>query len=213
MSVKTIRVLLADDHPTFRAGVKFILAGTNELLVVGEAQTNDETLRFCQQLEPDVLVLDLKMPGPTAVETINAIQKHCPETKILILSGYGDKQQVQEVTALGIVGYVLKGEEIETLVEAIRMVAGGGTWFSQAIMEKLIPPRGEDLMGLSALTERERQVLDLLAQGQDNARIAAELHLAKQTVGNYLSRIYEKLGVRSRGEAILWAREHGLGKK
>lgn len=213
MSVKTIRVLLADDHPPFRAGVKYILSGTNELLVVGEAETNAETIELCHQMKPDVLVLDLRMPGPPAVETIGAIQKHCPGTNILILSGYDDEEHVREVIGLGIAGYVLKGEEIETLLTAILTVAGGGTWFSQRVVEKLIPLRGEDLEELSALTERERQVLNLIARGWDNRRIAAELNFAEQTVKNYVSLVYEKLRVSSRTEAAIWGREHGLGKR
>lgn len=213
MSVKTIRVLLADDHPAFRAGVRFILGGTNELLVVGEAADGSETLRLCRELNPDVLILDLKMPGPPADEIIGCVQVDCPETKILILSGFVDEAQLQELAALGIAGYVLKGEEIETLVEAIRTVAGGGRWFSQAIVGKLIPPKAEGLEGLSALTEREWQVLELMARGLDNARIAEEFSLAKQTVHNYASQIYDKLGVNTRAEAIVLARKHGLGKE
>lgn len=212
MNGKTIRVLLADDHPAFRAGVRFILGGTNELLVVGEAAEGSETLRLCRELEPDVLILDLKMPGSPAAEIIGTVQTHCPETKILILSGYVDETQLQELAALGIAGYVLKGEEIAMLVEAIRTVAAGHTWYSQQIMEKMIPPKGKELAGLSALTERERQVLALMAKGWDSDGIAKELNLTLQTVYNYASRIYEKLNVNSRVEAILLAREYGLGK-
>jgi DNA-binding NarL/FixJ family response regulator len=213
MRGETVEVLLADDHPAFRAGVRYILTGKNELVVVGEAEEGGKTLHLCRELNPDVLVLDLNMPGLPVVEVISAVQRDCPKTKILILSGYADEIKLKTLMDLGIAGYVLKGEEIEMLLRAIATVAEGGKWFSQKVLEKIIPPWDEAAVGFSTLTKRERQVLELLAQGWDNAGIAKELSLAKQTVHNYVSQIYEKLGVNTRSEAIVLTREHWLGKE
>ena len=204
-----IRVLLADDHPLVRTGLRTTLSAEADLELVGEATDGNETQRLCQELQPDVLLLDLNMPGPTPVETVNSVRQHNPHLKVLVLTAYDDEIYIRSIVAAGAVGYVLKDEAPEVLVHAIRTVFRGGSWFSSHLMERLVQKKGEPRpVEAEDLSQRERQILTCIGQGWDNARIASELNLAEQTVRNYVSRIYFKLGVSNRAEAIVWAREH-----
>jgi DNA-binding NarL/FixJ family response regulator len=206
-----IRVLLADDHPLVRAGMRAVLTAEEDVALVGEATTGQEVQRLCPELKPDVLLLDLNMPGPSPFETVAYLREHCAETRVLILTAYDDAY-IHGLMAAGAAGYVLKDEAAEAVVGAIRAIAEGGTWLSRPVAEKLAHPgTGEDAQAQTAgLTDREREIVRLMAQGWDNARIAGELNLAEQTVRNYVSRIYTKLGVTSRVQAAVWARERGL---
>jgi DNA-binding NarL/FixJ family response regulator len=211
--IKTIHVLLADDHPLIRAGIRSILAAESDLTLVGEATTGDEAQRLCQELQPEVLLLDLQMPGLPPSEIVSYLREHCPSVSVLILTAYDDNAYVHDLAGSGIVGYVLKDEAPEAVVQAIRTVVQGGTWFSRSVIEKLIRLETDEPVQEAeelSLTGREQQILSMMAQGWDNARLAVELNLAKQTVRNYVSRIYTKLGVSSRAEAIVWARKHGF---
>ena len=203
-----IRVLLADDHPLVRAGLRATLDAEPDLAVVGEAADGEETQQRCRELRADVLVLDLNMPGPRPSSTVAFVQEHCPESHVLILTAYDDDAYVRGLLAVGVAGYVLKDEAPDALVDAVRSVAHGGTWFSRPVVTALTQPESSHGSANPALTDRERQLLGLLAQGWDNVRIAGALHLREQTVRNYLSRLYDKLGVQSRSEAIVWARDH-----
>jgi DNA-binding NarL/FixJ family response regulator len=205
----TIRILLADDHPLVRAGIRATLGVEKGLALVGEATNGHEVEPLCQELKPDILLLDLNMPGPSSVDIVTSLLKNCPEVKVLVLTAYDDEIYLRSVVAAGAVGYVLKDEAPEALVRAIQTVVKGDTWFSRPILEKLVRERGGPAPEKAeALNERERQLLKMIAQGWDNARIASELNLAEQTVRNYVSRLYVKLGVSSRAEAIVWAHEH-----
>jgi DNA-binding NarL/FixJ family response regulator len=208
---KLIRVLLADDHPLVRSGIRATLTAEPDLTLVGEATNGREAQHLSRELEPDVLLLDLSMPGPRPAETAAYLREHCPEVRVLVLTAYDDDAYVRGVAAAGVAGYVLKDEATETVVRAIRAVVRGDAWFSQPIAEKMAQME-YGRAAEPALTERERQILDLMAQGCDNAHIAAELCLAEQTVRNYVSTIYKKLEVGSRAKAVVWAREHGLGQ-
>lgn len=205
---KTIRVLLADDHSLLRIGIRTILAAEPDLIWVGEATCSNQVQSLCQELQPDVLLLDLNMPGFAPTETVIFLREYCPAMKILILTAYDDDVYVRNVVGNGVMGYVLKDEAPETVVQAIRAVAEGKTWFSQPIIEKLVRLKSSS----PTLTDREQQILRLIAQGRDNIRIAMELNLAEQTVRNYISHIYAKLEVNSRPKAVIWAREHGWHK-
>jgi DNA-binding NarL/FixJ family response regulator len=204
---EAIRVVLADDHPLIRSGLRARLEAEPDLAVIGEAADGAEAQRQCRDLRPAVLVLDLNMPGPPPTATVAFVQDHCPAIRVLVLTAYDDDAYVRGLLAAGIAGYVLKDEAPDALVDAVRSVARGGAWFSQSVVAKLArPPQPVDAG--PALTDRERELLDLLAQGWDNVRIAEELHLGEQTVRNYVSRLYDKLDVQTRAEAIVWARDH-----
>jgi DNA-binding NarL/FixJ family response regulator len=209
---EAIRVLLADDHPLVRAGIRTTLTAEEDVALVGEATDGFEAQRLCPELQPDVLLLDLKMPGPSPFETVAYLREHCPDVKILILSAYDDDAYVHGLMRAGVAGYVLKDEATEVVVSAVRTVVRGRTWFSRPVAEKLARLETSETaqVEVSDLTDREREILRLIAEGKDNAGIAAELNLAEQTVRNYVSRIYTKLGVDTRVQAVVWAREQGL---
>ncbi len=214
-----IRVLLADDHPLIRAGISTVLQAAPHLTLVGDASSGEETRRLSRELQPDVLLLDLYMPGPPPLETVAWLRQHCPATKIIILTAYDDSAYVRSLMAAGVEGYILKDEATETVVSAIQIVADGNTLYSRSVLMKLaqeqerktavVPPASP----VQNLSNREYQVLELVAQGWDNRRIADELQLAQQTIRNIVSRIYTKLEIKSRAEAVIWARERDLGKK
>ncbi|HKP53001.1 MAG TPA: response regulator transcription factor [Chloroflexia bacterium] len=203
--MQPIRVVLADDHPFVRAGIRATLAAEHDVALIGEAADGEEARRLCCELKPDVLLLDLDMPGHRPVETVSYMQEHCANTKVLVLTAYDDDTYVRALVAIGVQGYVLKDEAPETVVQAIRTVTLGGMWFSQSVLAKMAKGKPSP-----ALSDRERELLSLVALGWDNQRIAGKLGLAGQTVRNYLSQLYQKLGLGSKSEAIVWAREHNL---
>ena len=209
-----IRVLLADDHPLVRAGIRATLMAQDDLELVGEAADGDQVQQLCQTQSPDVLLLDLHMPGPSALQTVAFLRERLPAIRVIMLTAYDDDAYVRSLVAAGAVGYILKDEAPEVVVRAIRTVMHGDTWFSRAIIEKLNQPSAQILqVGDAELTEREREILAMIGQGCDNAQIAETLSLAEQTVRNSISRLYAKLGLTSRAQAIIWTRERGFTKK
>lgn len=208
-----IRVLLADDHPLVRSGIRATLSEEPAIELVGEATDGDEACALTEALSPDVVLLDLSMPGPSPLETISRIGKTRPETRVLVLTAYDDDVYVRSAVRAGVAGYLLKDEATEALVSAIHAVVRGGTWFSRSVVDKMFLWRERpQIEGLSDLTAREHEILVVIGQGWDNRRIASEFHLAEQTVRNYVSRIYDKLNLHSRSEAIVWARKNGLAE-
>jgi DNA-binding NarL/FixJ family response regulator len=209
-----IRVVLADDHALVRAGIRAIIDAEPDVVLIAEATNAHEARQKCTAVKPDVLVLDLRMPGPPPTEIVPYVRQHCPNTRILILSAYDDEVYIRRMVSLEIAGYVLKEEATESIVAAIRAIMAGEVWFSPSILAKLMQQQSEHSRRSpeQRLTPREREILDLLVEGWDNTRIATTLNLAEQTVRNHLSRIYLKLRVRSRTEAIMWAREQLLPK-
>ena len=209
LGAKTIQVLLADDHSLIRTGIRTVLQVEPDIVLVGEATNGYEVRQLAQTLQPDVILLDLNMPGPAPIDTVFLLQKQCPKTKLTILTAYDDDAYVRSLVGAGVAGYILKDEATEVVVRAIRVILQGGTWFSRAVMEKLIHVPHEK-MRAPKLTARERQLLVMIAHGWSNMRIAVELQLAEQTVRNYASRLYAKLEVHSRAQAIIWARENRM---
>ncbi len=208
-----VRAVIADDHPLVLRGVRETLGAADDIALVGEASRGDEAQRRCGELQPDVLLLDLQMPGATAVETVTYVRANCPQTKVIILTAYDDEVYIRRMLAEGVTGYVLKDEATEVVVTAIRSVMQGGRWLSRRVLEQLTHVRADERTGGSEphLTKRERQLLDAIACGWDNTRIAAEFCLGDQTVRRYISTLYSKLAVSSRCEAIIWAQKHGFG--
>lgn len=212
MKRETISVVLADDHPLIRSGLRMALESAEGIQLLGEATNGQEARQMAQELQPDVLLLDLSMPGPPATEIMAWLARHCSQVRILVLTAYDDNVYVRDAVGAGALGYILKDEPPETVLRAIRAVQAGDTWFSRRVVAKLLHTDDfeDDSTVEVFLTERDKQVLHGLAQGWDNARLAAELQVAEQTVRNYVSRLYATLGVKTRTEAAIWAREHGL---
>lgn len=208
-STPTIRVLIADDHPVVRNGIRDELAKHPDLELVGEATTGDEALELCSSLEADVLVLDINMPGLSAVEATHGLMAQERPPRILVLSAYGDLESAQAMLTAGVQGYMLKDEDPARIPEGIRAVYNGIRWLSAEIGNVVAdPPAPFDITSL--LSPREVQVLKIMAHGKDNIRIASRLSITEGTVKNHVSNIYTKLGVNSRAEAVSYAWRHGL---
>jgi DNA-binding NarL/FixJ family response regulator len=205
----TIRVLIAEDHPLMRSGICSTLTQEDDIEVVGEADNGLQTIKIALQTQPDIVVLDLSMPGMHFLETINQLKRRLEKTSVLVLTAYDDSQFVRGVAKAGVAGYLLKHEVPEALVNALRTVYQGGNWFSRTAFARLHEISAEG-NALADLTDRDRSVLDLIAAGKNNKQIAKQLSIAEQTVRNYVSRIYSKVGVHSRVELVVWARDHYL---
>lgn len=207
-----LRVLIADDHPIVRAGLRGELAYDEEVELVGEALNGDEALRLARELQPDVLMLDINMPGKKAIQVLKEVKRSLPDCRVLVLTAYGDSGTVLGMLKGGADGYLLKDEDPSVIHDALRALAGGQTWVSQTISEQLLLLTREETNTVgNTLTQREQEVLELIVSGKTNAKIAQALSLAERTVEFHVSNLLQKLGVRSRVEAAVWAKEHGAG--
>ena len=200
------RVVIADDHPAMRAGVRALLDAEEQLSVVAEARTGAEALRYAQELRPHVLVLDMEMPEMTGVEVARALRDQALPTRVLAYSSYADPAYVRGLLQSGASGYVTKDQDGRLVVEAVLAVARGQQrWFVPPAVDEPADPVAE-----AGLTDREEAVLKLLARGLPNAAIADALHLSDKSIRNHLSHVYSKLGVDGAREAVAWAWEHEL---
>ena len=216
MSREPLRVLLADDHPLFRDGLRSALASLGDTEVVGEAATGEAAIEQALELQPDVVVMDLQMPAVNGIEATRRIVEASPHIGVLVLTMFEDDDSVFAAMRAGARGYVLKGSGQDEIVRAIHAVSSGEAIFGPAIAERLMaffasgpdgpPPVFPDL------TEREREVLELVARGESNQAIARRLVLSEKTVRNHVSNIFTKLQVADRAQAIVRAREAGLGR-
>ncbi len=207
-----IRVFIADDHAVVRRGVLQILEDVPDIVVAGEAGSGRDALRGVQETAPDVLVLDIAMPEGGGLEVLAQVRSLRPNLRILILSIYPEKQYAIRALKAGAAGYLTKESAPEELVAAIRKAAQGGTYVSQTLAEKL----AGELKGEApkepheTLSDREYQVVQLLAAGKTVSEIAADLSLSVKTVSTYRARVLEKLGLKSTAEIIRYAIEQGL---
>jgi DNA-binding NarL/FixJ family response regulator len=211
-----IRVLLADDHPVVRRGLAALLGTLQEFEVVGEAEDGETAVRETQLTRPDVVLMDVRMPGIDGVEATRRIRRAVPETAVLVLTMYEDDATVFTAMQAGAQGYLLKGAEQEDIADAIRAVSRGQAIFGPGIAVRLLehfahPPAAAAADLFPELTAREKEVLELLAQGRRTAEIATTLHLSPKTVSNNLTTIFAKLEVADRTAAVIRARERGLG--
>ena len=216
-----IRVLIADDHPLFREGVAHSLTSEGNMTVVGQAASVEEALRLAQDLLPDVLLLDIGMPDPAekrapAKGGLNAaaqISRACPAVKILMLTVSEAEEDLLAAFKAGARGYVLKGVSARELTEVVRAVARGDVYVSPALAAGMLMDLTRDRPRdpFDELTERERQILELVAQGLTNREIGEQLFLAEKTIKHYMTNILGKLHVRSRVEAALLAARGGMG--
>ena len=201
----TIRVLLADDHPVTRDGIRNLLEKAPGLVVVGEAENGIEALRLVEELAPDVLLLDMEMPGLKGIDVARQLQVAGSTVRILALSAYDDKQYILELLASGAAGYLVKEEAPEAIIEAVRGVAQGQQgWVSRRIAAQLIAWTREEPPKTN-LTDREMGVVRLVAAGKTNQEIGLALGISDKTVEKHLEAVFAKLGVASRVEAAVWA--------
>ena len=218
MTADDIRVLIADDHPVFRYGMKALLQSIPGVDVVGEATTGEETIDQAKELQPDVILMDIKMPGITGVEATRRIVEAHPDISILVVTMLEEDDAVFAAMRAGARGYLVKGADQDEVLRAIRAVASGEAIFGQAIARRLVhffvPPREVAVAhAFPELTERECEILLLMAEGRSNAQIAQRLVVSEKTVRNHVSNIFSKLQVADRAEAIVRAREAGLGRE
>ena len=210
-----IRVVLVDDHPVVRRGLAALLKTLDGVEVVGEAGTGVDAVKEVALNRPDVVVMDLRMPELDGVAATRQIVHDYPGTGVLVLTMFDEDAMVADALRAGARGYLLKGADQDEIERAIRAVAGGDVIFTQAVAQRVLAnlsaPRESPV--LTALSSREREVLDAIATGANNAAIAERLGLAPKTIGNHISAIFLKLGVASRSEAIVIAKDAGLGQR
>jgi DNA-binding NarL/FixJ family response regulator len=210
------RVLIADDHPLFRHGIRGLLDATPDFETIGEATSGDEAISQAHELQPDVILMDIRMPGVNGIEATRRILHAHPQIRVLMVTMFEDDASVFTAMRAGAHGYILKDAQKEDLLRAIRAVGSGEAIFSPAIASRMIAFFNTTRPAAPAqvfpeLTEREREILDLIAQGLNNGEVAARLVLSSSTVRNYVSNIFSKLQVADRGQAIVKARDAGLG--
>jgi DNA-binding NarL/FixJ family response regulator len=211
----SLRIVVADDHGIVREGLGALLAARPGYEMVGTAATGAEAVRAAVTLRPDVLVMDIQMPGAGGIEATREISRVAPDVAVLMLTMFDDDESVFAAMRAGARGYVLKGAAPDNVVRAIAAVAAGEAIFGPGVAKRALAyfagPRRDTQVAFPELTAREREVLDLIAAGLPNPAIATRLGLATNTIGNHVTSIFAKLQVASRAEAIIRAREAGLG--
>jgi DNA-binding NarL/FixJ family response regulator len=211
-----ITILIADDHALFRSGLAALFASLGDTAVVAQAATGAEAVRLAAEHQPDVVLMDIQMPDMNGIEATRRIVQTSPHIGVIIVTMFEDNDSVFAAMRAGARGYVLKGADQEEMLRAVRAVARGEALFGPAIAARLmrffaspVPDSAAPLF--PELTEREREILDLIARGESNTAIAEKLVIRPKTVGNHISNIFNKLQVADRAQAIIRAREAGLG--
>lgn len=211
-----ITVLIADDHPLFRDGIRTLLLSVSDMELIGEAETGDEAVRLAAALQPDVVLMDIQMPGINGIEAARQIVYASPHIALLMMTMFDDDDSVFAAMRAGARGYILKGAKQDEIQRAIRAAAHGEAIFSPSVAARMMvyfsalrPAQSPQIF--PELSEREREILALIAQGYKNPEITAALVLSPKTVRNHVSNILGKLQVADRAEAILKARAAGLG--
>lgn len=211
-----IQVFIADDHTLFREGLRALLAPAADIRVTGEAATGTETVGLVEKLQPDVVLMDIQMPGLNGIEATRRITTTSPHVGVIVVTMFEDDDSVFAAMRAGARGYILKGAGQEEVLRTIQAVARGEALFGPAIAGRLMsffsPQRAAVLPDVfPELTAREREILEYIAEGDNNAAIAGRLSLSQKTVRNHVSNIFSKLQVADRAEAIIRARNAGLG--
>lgn len=206
----TIKIVIADDHAVVRQGLKMFLLDDPDFDVIGEAQNGAEALRLAHELKPDVILMDLLMPVMDGITAIGHVRRECPDTEVIALTSVLEDASVVGAVRAGAIGYLLKDTQADELIRSIKAAANGQVQLSPQAAARLVrevrAPESPE-----SLTERETDVLRLLAQGKANKEIARELIIGENTVKTHVSSILLKLGVQSRTQAALYARQIGLG--
>ncbi len=219
---KSIRVLVVDDHPLFRQGVRFALDMEPGIEVIGEASDGDEALRMARELAPDVVLSDVNIPGPDGIEIVRTLKNQLPHTSVILMTAYDDEDQLFEAVRVGATAYFLKDLGPEQLMDSIRRVSAGEYLINEAVLTKPLvasrvlkqfnelPSEDEDVEPLFVpLSNREIEVLDRIAHGDSNKVIARNLGISDQTVKNHITSILRKLAVNDRTQAVVYAIRHG----
>ena len=216
MKSDPIRILIVDDHAPFREGLRALLTSVSGMEVVGEADNGREAIKKATKLQPDIILMDIKMPDMNGIEATRNIYQTSPHIGVIVLTMFEDDDSVFAAVRSGARGYLLKGADQSEIIRAIRSVSNGEALFGPGIARRLIsffshlnPPQGT--LPFPELTEREREVLNLIAQGMNNTEIAHNLVISQKTVRNHVSNIFSKLQVADRAQAIIRARNAGLG--
>lgn len=213
--VEPLRVLIADDHPVFRGGLRALLATDPTIEVVAEAADGAEAIALTAREKPGVVLMDLHMPDRDGVDATREILQDRPDVAVLVLTMFDDDDSVFAAMRAGARGYLLKGTNQADIIRAVHAVGAGGAVFGPAVAQRVLEffshPQTRPAVAFPQLTDREREVLDLLAQGMPNSRIAARLSISEKTVRNHVSNIFTKLAVADRAQAVVRAREGGLG--
>jgi DNA-binding NarL/FixJ family response regulator len=212
-----LRIIVADDHPVFRSGLRMMVRSEPELELVGEAETGSRAVELALGTEVDVVVMDLHMPDLNGIEATRRILEVRPEIGVLVLTMLQDDESVFAAMRAGAKGYLLKGAGQEEIVRAILAVGSGEAIFGPEVARRVVeffttPRPSHAAQAFPELTDRERELLELIAQGRSNAWIAHHFVLSQKTVRNHVSNIFTKLRVADRAEAIVRAREAGLGR-
>ena len=215
--MESIRILLADDHPILRHGLRAMLDSTPEFEVVGEASTGEEAVTRSAKLRPDVVLMDIQMPGLNGIEATRQVMQSDPNAGVVVLTMFRDDDSVFAAMRAGARGYVLKDAGGEEVLRVVRAVANGEAYFGPEIAKRLMgffsaPRPVAPSEAFPELTAREHEVLDLIARGLSNTVISRRLFVSPKTVRNHISNIFTKLRVADRAEAIVRAREAGLGQ-
>ncbi|MFQ5340878.1 MAG: response regulator [Anaerolineae bacterium] len=209
-----IRILIADDHGVLRAGLRALLNAEPDVEVVGEAADGHEVLRLARALNPDVVLLDISMPGPGGIEVTRQVKQALPDTRVLILTVHEDESLLREAIQAGAAGYIIKRAVESELINAIHAVWRGDVYIhpamTRALLQDVAPPHATDETLVEPLTRRETEVLQLIAQGYTNRQVAETLTISVRTVETHRANLMDKLGLRSRVELVRYAREHNL---
>lgn len=210
----SIKILIADDHGVLRAGLRALLNAEPDLQVVDEAADGPEALGLIQKLQPDVVLLDIDLPGLSGIDVTRRLQKTVPRVRVLILTVHEDESLLREAIRAGAAGYIVKRAVESELIDAIRAVWRGNQYvhpaITHALLKDLSPPPASDETPVEQLTPREIDVLRLIVQGYTNRQVAEALHLSVRTVESHRSNLTSKLRLRSRLELIRYAQEHGV---
>ncbi|MFJ3333173.1 response regulator [Streptomyces sp. NPDC086766] len=214
----SVRVLLADDQPLIRTALRLVMADLDDVEVVGEAETGAEAVGLTEELRPDVVVMDIRMPGMDGIEATRRISGAVPETRVVVLTTFDDDDHVYGALRAGASGFLVKDMGLDDIIGAVRVVAAGDALIAPSVTRRLIQDfaaagshgRARGRRDLTAITEREREVLTLVGTGLSNTEIAAELCISVATAKTYLTRLLTKLDARDRVQLVILAYEAGL---
>lgn len=210
----TIQILIADDHGVLRAGLRALLNAEPDMEVVGEASDGEEALRLARELRPEVVLLDISMPGPGGIEVARTLKRVLPETSVLILTIHDDEGLLREAIRAGASGYITKRAIEPELINAIHAVRRGDLYvhptMTRALLRDFSPPPPVEEEPVEPLTPREQEVLELIARGYTNRQAAEELGISVRTVETHRANLMGKLGLRGRAELVRYAMDHGM---